>query len=204
MRKRIITFILGALCFIISQPLLRLPILNYLQGSTKFILFYTLNPILVGILIAFSAGVFEEGFRFIFKSYLLKPAKTDILEPILFGLGHGITEALIILGPFLFTVPIKSLALGIFERVLAMILHLGLTVIVWNGFQLNKRIKYLILAILVHGSVNSLIPILSSAENFIILIEVGLVIVDIFIVLYIYRSKRFYNFKEGQIWKEVN
>lgn len=193
MKKRIYTFILGALCFIISQPLLRLPILNYLQGSTKFTLFYTLNPLLVGILIAFSAGIFEEGFRFLFKSYLLKPVKTDILEAITFGLGHGLAEAIIILGPFLFTVPFQSLTLGILERILAIILHIGLTVIVWNGFQLNKKIKYLIIAIVLHGSVNSLIPILSSTENAIILIEGALLLTDIFIITYIYKSKKIYN-----------
>ena len=67
-----IWFFLGAACFIISQPLLRLPILDSLQQSTGFMLAYTLNPLLIGILIAFSAGVFEEGFRFLFKLFLLK------------------------------------------------------------------------------------------------------------------------------------
>ncbi|MGO1469886.1 MAG: YhfC family glutamic-type intramembrane protease [Tissierella sp.] len=202
MKKRIITFILGSLCFIIAQPLLRLPILNYLQRSTKFTMFLALNPLLVGILIAFSAGVFEEGFRFIFKSYLLKPIKTDIVEPIIFGLGHGLAEAVIVLGPFLFTVPLQSLALGIFERFLAIILHIGLTVIVWNGFQLNKRIKYLIIAILIHGSVNSLIPILSSVKNAILLIEGALLLTDICIVIYIYKSKKIYKLQEGKYEKK--
>ena len=75
MLKKFVWFFLGAACFIISQPLSRLPILDHLQQSTGFILVYTLNPLLIGILIAFSAGVFEEGFRFLFKLLLLKPAK---------------------------------------------------------------------------------------------------------------------------------
>ena len=70
-KKGLLLFFLGAICFIVSQPLLRIPILNHLQSTTDFMLFYTLNPLFLGILIAFSAGIFEEGFRFIFKSFLL-------------------------------------------------------------------------------------------------------------------------------------
>lgn len=192
MKKKISLFVLGAICFIVSQPLFRIPILNYLQGTTKFILFYRLNPLLVGILIAFSAGIFEEGFRFIFRSFLSKPVKFGIAEPIIFGLGHGLAEALIVLLPALFTFPLSSLYIGILERFLAIILHIGLTVIVWNGFQLNKKYKYLLIAILLHGFVNSLIPIFSLTKYWIILIESSLVLIDICIIIYIYRSKKYY------------
>ncbi len=191
-KKRIKTFLLGGLCFIVSQVLLRIPILNYLQGTSRFTLFYTVNPLLTGILIAFSAGIFEEGFRYIFKRNLLKPVKTDILEPILFGLGHGLIEALIVLLPALGIYALSDLRLAILERILAIILHIGLSVIVWNGFQLNKRIKYLILAILIHGLTNSLIPILSGFDNFIVLIEGSLVLIDIILIAYIYRSRKLY------------
>ncbi len=192
MKKRLITFILGMMSFIISQPLLRFPLLNYLQGTTRFNLLYYLNPLLIGIVIAFSAGLFEESTRFIFKTFFLKAYKTHILEPIIFGFGHGLAEAAIVLGPYIFTVPLENLALGILERFLAIILHIGLSVIVWNGFQLNKRFKYLFIAILLHGSVNSLIPILSSAEQAILLIEGALALIDIFIVIYIYKSRKIY------------
>ena len=94
----------GRFVFIISQPLLRLPILQYLQSSVDFELAYTLNPLLIGVLIALSAGVFEEGFRFVFKRFLLKPDKCSFSQPIIFGLGHGVAEALIILLPvFIFS-----------------------------------------------------------------------------------------------------
>ena len=184
--------LLGAICFIVSQPLFRIPILNYLQGTTKFILYYRLNPLLVGILIIFSAGIFEEGFRFIFRSFLSKPVQFGILEPIIFGLGHGVAEALIVLLPVLFTVPFSSLYIAILERFLATILHIGLTVIVWNGFQLNKRYKYLLIAIVLHGLVNSLIPIFSMTNNLILLMESSLALIDICIIIYIYRSKKYY------------
>lgn len=192
MKNKTITFILGCLCFTISQVLLRLPILNYLQTRPKFTLIYMASPLLIGILIAFSAGIFEEGFRFIFKKFLLKPARTSILEPVLFGLGHGLTEAVILIGPALFTYPLEIMPLGILERFLAIILHIGLSVIVWNGFQSNKRVKYLIAAIFIHGAVNSLIPILGSRQNSILLIEGALLLVDISMIRYIYKSKENY------------
>lgn len=185
------------MCFIVSQILLRIPILSYLQGTSKFTLFYRLNPLLTGILIAFSAGVFEESFRFIFKIFFLKPPKTNILEPIIFGLGHGLTEAFILLFPSFSIIAIGDLKIAIIERFLTIIFHIGLTVIVWNGFQLNKRIKYLLLAILVHGLLNSLIPIFSPVKNFIILFESLFLLINIFIVFYIYKSRK--NYLGGEI-----
>ncbi len=197
--KRLKVFLLGALCFTISQPVLRIPLLNSLQRSTKFILLYTLNPILIGILIAFSAGVFEEGFRFLFKRNFIRPVKTDILEPILFGLGHGVTEALMVLWPFIFTLPISSLSLAIVERFLAIILHIGLSVIVWNGFMLNRRLKYLSISILIHGLVHSTIVIFGSGINAIFLIESFLAILAVFMLLYIYKSRKYYFLEEEEI-----
>ena len=196
LKRLILLFVSGASCFIISQPLLRIPLLNYFQGKTSFLLFYNLNPLLTGILVAFSAGVFEEGFRFIYKRFFLRRIKFGILEPILFGLGHGLAEAFIVLLPALSLVSFQSLHLAIFERILAIVLHIGLSVIVWNGFQLNKKYKYLGIAILIHGGVNSMIPLFSNRENSILLIEGALFIVVIFILIYIYRSRKYYQLKE--------
>lgn len=194
--KNILVFFLGALCFIVAQPLLRIPLLNLLQQSTQFTLFYRLNPIFVGVLIASSAGIFEEGFRFLFKLFLLKPIKSKISQPILFGLGHGIAEAFIVLGPYLFTVSFADLRLAFIERVLAIILHVGLTVIIWNGFQLNQKGKYLLIAIFVHGFTNALIPLLSGLHNAVIWIEGALLLIDIIILGYIYKSRKIYKKKE--------
>ena len=193
MKKRLFTLVLGCMSFTVSQILLRIPLLNYIQGTTRFTLFYILNPLLTGILIAFSAGVFEEGFRFIFKRMFLKPMKTDIFEPIIFGLGHGVTEALFVLVPALSIASFQDLSLGIFERFLAIILHVGLSVVIWNGFQLEKKFRYLFLAILIHGSVNSLIPIFASSNNSIALILSSIGLIALLMVLYIFKSKKLYN-----------
>jgi uncharacterized membrane protein YhfC len=192
MRKYILWFILGSACFIVSQPLLRLPILEYVQNSTGFMLTYSLNPLMIGILIALSAGVFEEVFRFLFKQFLMKPSKCRFSQPIIFGLGHGIAEALIILVPALSLVPISQLGLATLERVLAIILHVNLTIIVWNGFQKNQRVLYVLIAVVIHGFVDSLIPVFSRSSNPIILIEGALVVIDILMIVYSYNSRKHY------------
>ena len=67
LQKYIYIFILGFLCFFISQILLRIPILtNYVYKNINFTIYQIKNPLLTGILIAISAGVFEEVFRFLF------------------------------------------------------------------------------------------------------------------------------------------
>lgn len=190
--KRIRWFILGAACFMISQPLLRIPLLQHLQKSTDFVLAYRLYPLVVGILIAVSAGVFEEGFRFLFKRFLLRPSRCEFLQPVIFGLGHGLAEALYLLLPALAVVPISQLGLAFLERIMAIILHISLSVIVWNGFQRNRRIVYLLLAILLHGGVNSLIPILSGRPNWIFLIEGALMLIDAVLIVYVTRSRKYY------------
>jgi len=190
--KNLLWFLAGSACFIISQPLLRMPILQQLQNSTEFLLAYQLNPLTIGILIALSAGIFEESFRFLFKQFLIKPVKCAFRQPIIFGLGHGIAEALIILLPALSYVPISQLGLAVFERILAIILHVGLTTIVWNGFQKNRRILYLFIAIVLHVFVNSLIPLLSSFPNSILLIEGALAVIDVFMIIYSYNSRKLY------------
>ncbi|WP_313466793.1 YhfC family glutamic-type intramembrane protease [Carnobacterium sp.] len=192
MKNKIVIFLLGSLSFIVSQPMLRFSLLDYLNHNTTFILYYGLNPLLVGILIAFSAGIFEESFRFIFKKFLLRPSKTIMAQPILFGLGHGLAEMVLILGPYITEVPFSSLTIAIIERILSVILHIGLTIIVWNGFQLNNKLKYLGIAILVHGMIDSLIPILNLTKNGLILMESSLVIIALFMVVYSYRSRKYY------------
>jgi len=60
-----------------------------------------MNPVLIGVLIALTAGIFEETFRYLFKLFFLKPDKCEISQPIIFGLGHGISEVCMILLPAL-------------------------------------------------------------------------------------------------------
>lgn len=169
-----------------------MPVLQHIQNSTDFMLAYALDPLTIGILIAVSAGIFEEGFRFLFRQFLIKPGECSILQPIIFGLGHGIAEALIVLIPALSLAPVSQLGLAFLERVLAIILHINLTIVVWNGFQKNKKFLYLLIAIAIHGFVNSLIPVFSSFPNSIALIEGALAVTDIIMTGYSYYSSKYY------------
>jgi uncharacterized membrane protein YhfC len=190
--KKIFWFILGAACFIISQPLLRLPLLQSISQSTQYSLAYLFYPFLIGIAIALSAGIFEEGFRFLFKQFFLRPGACEFSQPIIFGLGHGIAEALYILLPALSIAPISQLGMAFLERALTIILHVTLTVVVWNGFQKKQRILYLIIAIVLHGLVDSLAPILLPVRNGVLWIEGLIFVIDLALIAYALYSRKYY------------
>lgn len=198
-KNNIIIFILGIMSFTVSQVFLRVPILNFLMGTTEFTMFQILHPFLIVVALAFSAGIFEEGFRYIFKKYLLRPARSKISEPIIFGLGHGLAEAVILFAPYIGNTPFSDLRFGLLERVFAIIIHVGLSVVIWNGFQKDKRIIYLILAIVIHGAANLVAPIMIIFITSLLAIEIALAIVALIMIAYVYKSRRLYIKEEKKI-----
>lgn len=153
MKKFFKLFLLGMICFVLSQPCLRLPLLKLLNNNLWLNNFQSLYPLLYGFLIALSAGIFEEGGRFIFRDKFLKESNSK-QDAIIFGLGHGLIEVI-----FVIVVSYSSLSLmtrsdiflGIYERLLAVIFHIGMTVLIWLGFNRMEKYRYLILAIFLHG-----------------------------------------------------
>lgn len=185
--------VLGAACFTVSQVLLRIPLLNLIQGTTDYQLCAMLNPIVTILLIGLSAGIFEEGFRFLIKLFLMKPARCGMLQPILFGLGHGVTEACIILIPlFLAGYTVGMLGLAIVERALTIVLHVSLTILVWNGFQLDKKLRMLAAAILLHGLVDTVFPILQRYGLAAVTIELIYGAVVLLTLGFMVYSRKFY------------
>ncbi len=90
-------FILGVASFAASQLLLRIPLLGELQNAVWFNMFAMTQPLLCGVLVAFSAGLFEETGRFV----ALKLINRDLLtweNGVIFGLGHGGVEAFCLTG----------------------------------------------------------------------------------------------------------
>ena len=186
-------FLLGMLCFFISQPLLRFPLLKWIQGTTKFIIWSISYPILLMIAIALSAGIFEEGFRFIFKQFLVRPKESAFLQPILFGLGHGFMEVLVLFIPNINQIIIMgTLSIAIIERVIAIIAHIFFTIIVWNGFQRNKKAQYLILGILAHGLLDLVALIAPYLGLSIWMVEGIFALFDVVGIAYIIHSKKYY------------
>ena len=155
-------FVLGFLSFLVSQILVRIPLLGILTKNPKFVIFQINNALLVGCLIAVSAGVFEEVFRFLFRRFLVREG-VKISEPIIFGLGHSLMEIIYIFVPVILSsgLPVIS-PLGIIERIIATLIHIELSIIIWNGFLANKKYLYLLLAVLLHSICDMLIPVAMS------------------------------------------
>lgn len=198
-------FVLGALCFFISQPVIRIPLLSILQRTTWFTAFSFLNPILSGCLIALTAGIAEESFRFLFKKFLIKPEKSSYSQPIIFGLGHGLMEACLILLPSIFMgYSLSSLSWGFIERALAILMHISFSVIVWNGFQKNKKGLYLLIAILAHGAVDSTITFFAYYKWSVFAIEGAFAAMTVILLTYAILSKKYYIQIKGEKNEEEN
>ncbi|MCI7343579.1 MAG: YhfC family glutamic-type intramembrane protease [Fusobacterium necrophorum] len=158
--KYFFILLLGSLCFWVSQIKIRLPLLTtMIYKNSKFTIFEMKNPLLTGIFIAASAGLFEEGFRFLFRKFLLKNSR-NIAEAAIFGLGHSLMEIFHLFHLVGFRVVFSSISIwGILERILATFLHIELSILLWLGFLKNKKYRILILAMLLHTFVDSIIPV---------------------------------------------
>lgn len=158
--KYFFILLLGSLCFWVSQIKIRLPLLTtIIYKNSKFTIFEMKNPLLAGIFIATSAGIFEEGFRFLFRKFLLKNSR-NIVEAAIFGLGHSLMEILYLFYVTGFHTALFSISIwGILERILATFLHIELSILLWLGFLKNKKYRILILAMLLHTFVDSIIPV---------------------------------------------
>ena len=187
-------FLFGMVTFFVSQIVLRIPIIQVvLPKFDWYNIFAAKYYYLYCILLALSAGVFEEVGRFIVIKYFLKKNRR-YGDGIAFGFGHGGIEAILIVGISYINMLVYSLAnnngtldtlltgapqatidsvyavltgltassvlLGAVERVIAIAMHIGMTMIVYMGFAKKKEVAYLGAAILVHTIVDSLCGIL--------------------------------------------
>ncbi|PEC56555.1 YhfC family intramembrane metalloprotease [Bacillus cereus] len=198
-KKRYIPYMLGVLAFVVSQILIRIPILNYVNGtSTNFQMFSVMQPVLFVLLLSLSAGIFEEVARFIAMRYFMK--QRDWQSGFLFGAGHGGIEAVLIVG-----IPVISLLLsqtviqngdsyyfaGI-ERIFAMVLHIGLSIIVLHAV-VQKKFRYVVYTILIHGTANAIASIIAlyvQGKSGIILSEVSIAICAVLVFSYSVILKR--------------
>lgn len=184
-KKYVKAYFIGMLAFFISQICLRIPILKALYKTAWFTEMVTFYPVLYAIIIAgLSAGIFEEGARFLgFKVGLKKERSWE--QGIAFGIGHGGIEAMLIVGIAKVNelLMLISLSNGTFdgskfgvteemiraslqgvnmmiavmpgvERIFAMMLHVGLTLVVLYGINKGKKL-YLLVAILIHTATNA-------------------------------------------------
>lgn len=109
----------GALAFIISQPILRMNILNSLNNSVWFSINVMQDYVAYSLFLGITAGVFEETARFICFKFFLKN-KYHWHNGIAFGAAHGGIEALIFALPACINNLIYTLSIngGKFESML--------------------------------------------------------------------------------------
>lgn len=145
-----ISFVTGMLAFTISQIVLRLPLLNMAQSKLSVRFFMMDHPVLYILILAFTAGLFEEIARYMGFT-CIKKNHHSLYDALAFGLGHGGVEAMLIVGIPLLQVQadIGDVSLALIERIFAMLAHVMMSLIVWYGVK-EKAIRYLILAIFFH------------------------------------------------------
>jgi uncharacterized membrane protein YhfC len=109
----------GSMAFIISQPMLRINILNGLNNSIWFSINVMQDYIIYSLFLGITAGIFEETARFICFKFFLKN-KCQWHSGIAFGAAHGGIEAMIFAFPACINNLIYSLSInsGKFESML--------------------------------------------------------------------------------------
>lgn len=193
-------FVLGIAVFTVFQFLTRVPILNALQGEPSYILFAQTNTILYGILLALSAGVFEETGRLVGMRFFMQKDLTW-KNGLTFGLGHAGVEAFVLVGiPYVgvlagllsgdlayAAVPPATFLLGGVERLLTIAFHIGMTMLVLYAVK-RREIRWFIFAILFHTAADTIAVLFAGGDAW--MLE-G--IVAIFAALGVYIVVRFKN-----------
>ena len=173
----------GALVFLVSQVILRLPwqipLGRWVQEHQEWLI-----PFL--LLSSLTAGLFEETGRWAGYRYLLRKERS-LRIGVMFGLGHGALEAILLAGlplagllvawvmasrgllpsgPTLEGVRHQTAALSAWkvllaalERASAMAAHVGLSLIVLQVWM-RGGMRWLVLAIALHAAVNAVAAIL--------------------------------------------
>lgn len=167
-------FFIGCALFLAS--LIRIPLNNY---ATVAILgadlgLYTMT--LVYVFPSITAGVFEEGARYIAYRSLVKEHTLE--NGLMYGAGHGGIESIFLVGANVLsvgvilltnpaTIPASQLAaieatplylpfVGFYERIMAIIIQISLSVVVLESFR-KRDMRYLAAAILIHFALNFLV-----------------------------------------------
>lgn len=191
------TFLLGIAAFLISQILLRIPLLQYVLPN--FLWFHTLqlHVLLHALFYGFTAGIFEESARLIFMKLFMKKEQS-MYHGIVFGLGHGGIEALLFVGissliysfrlPFhstlLSTTSAFSIFLGGVERLFAITFHIAASLLILYGIRQKKAVLFTLLAILLHGILDTSSLLLPKFLNFhTVQLEIFVAFYSLFVLL---------------------
>ncbi|WFO74588.1 YhfC family intramembrane metalloprotease [Desulfurococcaceae archaeon MEX13E-LK6-19] len=146
----------------------------------------------VGYIQAGLAGVFEEPVRyFVIKYFYRETGEKRIVYCI--GLGWGLMEALVlyvlnVLVAYMMgtSLILENLVAGAIERNIALLFHVSAAMIIFVGIKSGDVIKYLLLAIILHGLLNIAAVYLLYVIANPLLIEavLGLIVVTVYMLAY--------------------
>lgn len=165
------TWFVGALMFIVS--LIRIPLNTY---ASQLVLSSPDSPMTFSLLVlipSLTAGIFEETARYVGFRYLIKDDTYE--KGLMYGAGHGGIESILLVGVSVLSVgvilftnpevlppgqldavlatPAYLPLVGLYERIMTMIIHIGLSIMVLESVR-RKEIKYLLAAIGTHALMN--------------------------------------------------
>jgi uncharacterized membrane protein YhfC len=171
----------GAAMFVLS--LVRIPLNLVAQNS--FNTYFAGIPFLVisALFPSVTAGIFEEGCRYLGYRYLFNPERRSFSNGLMYGVGHGGSEAIIFLtlnyvvlfvvlraAPGLLPpetlsqvtdIPVYMPLVAFLERIFALCIQIGLSILVLQTF-LKKSLKYMGYAIGLHLTVDFLAVMLAQ------------------------------------------
>lgn len=209
----------GALAFLISQVLTRIPLMTVVVPQLP-------EPIsgflLSGPVASYTAGLFEETGRLVVMLLLLK-AFHRWIDGVSFGLGHGGFEAALLVGMTtvnnlalasiinagqwdavaaalppgqaeqihgaLVDTPPVHFLLAGVERLSAMTLHIACSLLVLAGIVLGRKLVFWVAAVLLHGTFNLVAIGLVGAGVDLVLVEVVLAALAVALWVGILRSR---------------
>jgi len=164
-------FYVGCAMFLAS--LARIPLNNY---ASLWIMGADLGQATMILLTAFpslTAGVFEEGARYIAYRFVVKEHTLE--NGFMYGAGHGGIESIFLAGINVFTIgilvltnpstipawqlaaieatPLHLVFVGLYERVMAIAIQIGLSIMVLESFR-RKDLRYMAAAVLIHFTID--------------------------------------------------
>ena len=171
-----IPLLAGCAAFVVSQIILRTALLQGILPLFDWYRAFAEMKWPFYIFLSFTAGLFEEPARYIVFSLMKK--RRSFVDGLSYGIGHGGTEAILLIGLTYVNNIILSLVLnggyalpdayvtaltgtpsylflvaGI-ERIFAVTFQIALSLLVLQGFRSRKKLRYLLVAILLHGCAN--------------------------------------------------
>lgn len=183
--------LLGAACFTVFQVLTRLPALQYLLPmSAQYEMLQMSHPIVFSLFLAVTAGIFEECGRYLIMKCFMKNA--PLSRGIAFGLGHGATEAMLLVGintlwllfsgMYISSAPMDFFLSGV-ERIFAISAHICWSAMVLRAIR-EKKPPLLFVAILSHAVFDFVATFLSYSGASDILIEAVCAVIAAILAVY--------------------